>query len=1079
MCAMNSWLLYDKQGRCASIPYGIHYTPWGVLEQAGDRTPNANTVIYLNDMGGGNIAFMCKTDQNNQYWASARDDNSSIVQFQAPNGWWITSPQGDEMFRVVPSGDGYFVLFSNHIGKYIALPYEDPGTGTYLMVALASFADATRFRAVSVNNPPRPVVFDFLDLYNNASGLSFAGISLANMNLSQANLSLCDLTGVTSLSGCVLNGANLQQAKLAGLHLAGASLSATDFTNAHLDNCVFANLGPATDTTVVQSVTPYAQGGGGSGIGDCKMTNSSTEGFAFDFDSSGKPDHLVFYHPGQDATSQKALYIIKSNGDDTFTTRYSGDSIGDFNLTNHANVHGFAFDFETSGKLDHLVFYCPGEKIVYIFKSEGDGTFTQRYPTQANPLGTGIGGYDLAAPSDQGFAFDGDGVGRLNYLVFFRPTRGAIYIMKSNGNGTFTSIVQVGDAAPPYPPSQGIGGCQFLDPNTRGFAFDVNGRGNLDHLVFYYPSQNSVYVIQNQGGTFTAVYAAANPGGAPALPGFALTEQHIRGFAYDFEGSGKQDYLVFYAPGQKVAVFCEANQQSDGTITFSQSYYSNQGIGGYDLAYAGDLAFPFDYEGAGKLDYITLFRPGQGAVFITRQRLLSGLYPILEQAQLPGATLSTPLPGINLSGANLAGATLDCNLSGADLSGGVVLTGATITANCDLTGANLSGAHMSGLDLTKVKSMRNVNLSGADLTGAKLEGVDLTGAILVGTKLCNMDLTQTTFSQPIARSTDPNNRTSFAGSTLPYTVIGKDWSYLELTGTTLAGMPTDLTDLNAVSVMWPSASFINCILDGANFSSAILDQANFSQSSLQESAQKNHVIFNDASMIGAKFIQAVLQNVSFRGTVLGGEKDNLAANFSYAFIASCDFTGANLYSAIFAEATLISQNTFNTAANLLLANFSNAYLPGADFSGATLQGATFDGAFMVQGNLSGADLSPAEEGAKATSLAATCLQAATFSDTTNLSGASMPNAFFSVTGQAGQITCQYYDLDGSLTAPFPYNYPAGQLPAPACLSDDTVCPNLQTKKENSNVSFQKMMTSVQNPPTQWKPSGTSNLARFR
>lgn len=1072
MSAMNGWILYSKDGRCAYIPYGADYTVWGMLPQAGNQPASENTAFELHDMGSGNIAFMSQRS----VWASARDDYGGRVQFQSPNGDWISSPQGDESFRAMPTGDGYFVLFSNRMGQYVYISGTlDTISNTYPMVAGTDLASATRFYAVSVNN--RPPVFDFLQLYNNASGFSFAGISLANMNLSQANLLLSDLTGVTSLNGCILNGANLQQAKLTGLHLAGASLSGTDFTNAHLNNCVFANLGPATDTTVIQSATPYAQGDGGPGIADCKMSDSSTEGFAFDFDSSGKLDHLVFYGSGQNVASQKALYIIKSNGDSTFTTRYSANNVGEFDLMGHNQYSpkGFAFDFDGSGKLDHLVFYCPGEKIVYIFKSKGDGTFTQRYPTQANPVGTGIGGYDLVAPADQGFAFDYEGKGKLNYLVFFRATTGAIFIIKSNGDGTFNAVYSMGD------PGTGIAGCTFADPNTRGVAFDVTGSGNLDHLVFYYPSQNSVYVIQNQAGTFKAVYTAANAGGAPALPGFGLTEQHIRGFAYDFEGSGKQDYLVFYAPGQRVAVFCKANKQLDGTITFLQSYYSKQGIGGYDLAVAADLAFPFDYEGTGKLDYITLYRHGREAVFITKQQILSGLYPILEQAQLPDATLSAPMPGARMGGANLAGATLDCDLSGADLSGGVVLTGATITANCDLTGANLAGAHMAGLDLTKVKSIRNANLSGADLTGAKLEGVDLTGAILVGTKLCNMDLTQTTFSQPIARSTDPTDRTSFAGSTLPYSVIGKDWSYLDLTGTTLAGIPTDLTDLNAVSVLWPSASFENYVLDGANFASAILDHASFSQSSLQESAQKKYVIFNDASMIGAKFLQAVLQNVSFSGTVLGGEKDNLAANFSYAFIANCDFTGANLYSVSFAAATLISQNTFKTAANLLLTDFSNAYLPGADFSGATLQGATFDGAFMVQVNLSNADLSPAEEGARATSLAATCLQAATFSNTTILGGANMANAFFSVTGQAGKITCQYYDLDGSLTDPFPYDYPAGQLPDSTCLNDNTVCPNLQTKKdnENGNVSFQNMMTSIQTPPTQWQPPGTSNLTRFR
>src|SRR5262249_35601559 len=326
--------------------------------------------------------------------------------------------------------------------SYVLIGGQDPNIDfTFCPIGLwtGDLADASRFSALPMSN--RPPALDFLQLFNNASGLSFAGVGdqLAGMNLTRANLSLCDLTGVTSLSNCNLSAANLQQTKLNGPSLAGACLSAADFTSAHLQNCVFANLGPATNTTVVQPpINFYFQENGG--IADCCVMDPGTVGFAFDFDSSGKLDHLVFYHPKQDSTKQKAIYIIKSNGDETFTDRYSGDSVGEFNLTAHQIVRGFSFDFDSSGKRDHLVFYCPGEQIAYIFKSNGDGTFTQRYPTSANPVGTGIGGYNLTSSSDQGFAFDYEGTGKLNYLVFFRPTRGASSIIKSNGDGTFSAV---------------------------------------------------------------------------------------------------------------------------------------------------------------------------------------------------------------------------------------------------------------------------------------------------------------------------------------------------------------------------------------------------------------------------------------------------------------------------------------------------------------------------------------------------------------------------------------------------------------------------------------------------------------
>ena len=223
-------------------------------------------------------------------------------------------------------------------------------------------------------------------------------------------------------------------------------------------------------------------------------------------------------------------------------------------------------------------------------------------------MGTGIGGYNLASSSDQGFAFDYEGTGKLDYLVFFRPTQGAISIIKSNGDGTFSAVYSM------IEPGTGIAGCTFADPNTRGFAFDLNGSGKLDHLVFYYPNQNSIYIIQQQPGdtfatvyssavnppnaalpgstyiiqhqrsTFTAVYPnAANPAGK-GLAGFNFQSPYTQCLAYDCEGSGKQNYLFFYIPGKRSVAIIKITQGSDGGITYSEVFSSTQGLGGYDLA---------------------------------------------------------------------------------------------------------------------------------------------------------------------------------------------------------------------------------------------------------------------------------------------------------------------------------------------------------------------------------------------------------------------------------------------------------------------------------------------------------------
>jgi hypothetical protein len=54
-------------------------------------------------------------------------------------------------------------------------------------------------------------------------------------------------------------------------------------------------------------------------------------------------------------------------------------------------------------------------------------TFVPVY-AQGDP-GNGIGGYDLKSAADRAFAFDYDSSGDLDHLVLYRPGAGAIYIL--------------------------------------------------------------------------------------------------------------------------------------------------------------------------------------------------------------------------------------------------------------------------------------------------------------------------------------------------------------------------------------------------------------------------------------------------------------------------------------------------------------------------------------------------------------------------------------------------------------------------------------------------------------------------
>jgi hypothetical protein len=111
----------------------------------------------------------------------------------------------------------------------------------------------------------------------------------------------------------------------------------------------------------------------------------------------------------------------------------------------------------------------------------------------------GIGGYDLARPEDRALAFDYNGTGKLDHLVFYRPGKGACFVIKRQAPGNnFQALpgLKEGD------PGGGIGGYDLARPEDRVFAFDYDGFGKLDHLVLYRPGAEVPWFVKKgpQGG---------------------------------------------------------------------------------------------------------------------------------------------------------------------------------------------------------------------------------------------------------------------------------------------------------------------------------------------------------------------------------------------------------------------------------------------------------------------------------------------------------------------------------------------------------------------------------------------------
>ena len=202
---------------------------------------------------------------------------------------------------------------------------------------------------------------------------------------------------------------------------------AFDFTGSQLqDHLVIYGAGKINIVTHTPVTNPVfvSKYSNAVGFGDFDLKSDADRAFAFDYESTGHPDHLVFYRPG----TGKVVIVKHAAGVAEFTQVFSSSGgIVDFEFKD-PNDRAFAFDYEGTGKLDHLVLYRPGTgKIAIVKHPPGTTEFTSVYSS----LG-GIGDYDLKDKADRIFAFDYEGTGKLDHLVLHRPGTGVMWILRNN-----------------------------------------------------------------------------------------------------------------------------------------------------------------------------------------------------------------------------------------------------------------------------------------------------------------------------------------------------------------------------------------------------------------------------------------------------------------------------------------------------------------------------------------------------------------------------------------------------------------------------------------------------------------------
>jgi hypothetical protein len=364
------------------------------------------------------------------------------------------------------------------------------------------------------------------------------------------------------------------------------------------------------------------------GIGGFNLADVNDQMVAVDYEGTGKLDHLLIYRPG----SQKKYWVVKRQADGTFQQVFmNGDRgigpvpTGGTVLLGDARDKVFAFDCHRSGRQDCIVVYRPG--LVAADSESGSYSVFERDPD---------GGYErifrhklirLNGASTQMLAVDDEGSGVGQHLVFYRPGSGLVTIRTwvfDDDAGTW------GTGPDRYTTdSAGIAGFDFRQARDRMIAFDCDRSGREDCLVAYRPgnvssdTESSSYrVIESAGnGTYRSVFRHR-------LLRLSSTADQL--IAYDHDGSGLQDHLVFYRPGGSWVTVLPWQRNADGSGTAGPAVYQNEttGIGGYDMRSARDRLIAYDNDHRGSPTDLVAYRPGSRIAWVVGRRTVTGDAPV-------------------------------------------------------------------------------------------------------------------------------------------------------------------------------------------------------------------------------------------------------------------------------------------------------------------------------------------------------------------------------------------------------------------------------------------------------------------
>ncbi|MCZ8226185.1 MAG: FG-GAP-like repeat-containing protein, partial [Microcystis sp. LE19-84.1B] len=250
----------------------------------------------------------------------------------------------------------------------------------------------------------------------------------------------------------------------------------TDLIHFDVNNYVHLWYSQGDGTFTIKNFTP----GGGYGVG-VNNYNYKTG----DFNGDGKTDLIHF-------DVNNYVHIWTSKGDGTFAIK---DFTPGGNYQVGANNYNYQLgDFNGDGKTDSIHFVNSGNGYVYVWLSNGDGTFDVKPSFTPSPsYGVNNNNFNYKVGD-----FDGDG--KSDLVHFIDPGNGYVNVWNSNGDGTF----DVKQSFTPNP-SYGVNNNNF---NYKVGDFDGDGKSDLVHFID--PGNGYVNIWNSNGDSKTTIEKEAD-----------------------------------------------------------------------------------------------------------------------------------------------------------------------------------------------------------------------------------------------------------------------------------------------------------------------------------------------------------------------------------------------------------------------------------------------------------------------------------------------------------------------------------------------------------------------------------------